>query len=177
MNLKIYCHNISQLTQWHAEIIRVFESIEIQKMLAKHYKIMQRTTNASGFQSQLNRIIKSALKAEGWISEHSFKADNDLKFRLDFYKNKTILEVSFANKSTIGKDLFCMIAGINKANIADTSIYVVPTKDMTQKLSNDHKNMLTYERALQYVNLFGDLIPIPMLIIGIHPTPSTRIGA
>ncbi len=150
MNIKTYFHQ-SKGTDWKgndiSEIIRAIEDLDI--------------SIESGCSKRLRACILRLLQLQGWSSK--VKLSHASEISITAIKEDIGLCLQTGNMSRFYADLLKVQYLFQKGTIS-AALYILPTKHNSKIMGS---NLANYERLTHEIELFCNIITIPMLIIGI----------
>lgn len=116
-------------------------------------------TRGSG--EELRKEIRKKLKIEGWSDK--FRLDAHSNISITSAKNDIVLCFQTGNMGRFYADLL-KLEYVFRRNSAKAAFYLIPTKSAAKEIGS---NIANFERFTFEINLFKDIITIPILIIGI----------
>lgn len=109
----------------------------------------------------LREKILEQLSELGWSDQ--VKVDKDFNITITSMKNKVGLCLQLGNMARFYADLL-KLQHLYQRDIISNSIYILPRKKVASKLGS---NIADFERFTEELNLFKNIINIPIAIIGI----------
>lgn len=164
----------------YQEVIETIQSISDDEIIA-HYESLVRGSKKSLSQS-INNLLKDRLAGKGWKIESPIFNDPDYtgtKWRLDFAKEEISIEVAFNHGEAIAWNLLkpTMASELNhveKAIQTSAGIIICATDDM--KIAGNFDSAVgSYEKFLRYLTPMYNVLPSPLLLIGLCPPESFKI--
>lgn len=131
----------------------------------------------------INDLIRDRLVAAGWNKEAPIFHDEELDektWRLDFAKNNLCVEVAFNHGEATAWNLFKPVLSselnhVKKAIQTKAGIVVFVTDAMKAAGGFDGA-VMTFERVKSHLRAFHNLIPVPLMIVGLKAPTSFRIS-
>ncbi|MBE6900322.1 MAG: hypothetical protein E7479_06640 [Ruminococcaceae bacterium] len=154
------------------EVAEALSSITDEEII-EEYNGIQRGSKKS-LSQPINRIIKRKLVAKGWNAESPIFNDpdyTDTKWRLDFAKDEIAIEVAFNHGEAISWNLLKPVMSselnhIEKAIQTSAGIVICATEEM-KTAGNFDSAVGTYEKFLRYLTPMYNILPSPILLIGL----------
>lgn len=131
----------------------------------------------------VNDLIRERLVEANWLKEAPIFKDKDLleekTWRLDFAKKNICIEVAFNHGEATAWNLFKPVLSselnhVEKAIQTKAGIVVFATEEMKVAGGFDSA-VMTFERAKSHLRAFHNLIPVPLMIVGLKAPKSFRI--
>lgn len=181
MNFTTYSHRSAEtLFLYDERYVELYQEITNTLMSITDEDIIE-AYNAIGRQSKkslsqpINRLIKDRLTNIGWLSESPiFEEDGytDKKWRLDFAKDEISIEVAFNHGEAIAWNLLKPVMAselnhIRKAIQTSAGIVICATDEL-REAGNFDRAVGTYEKFLRYLIPMYNLLPSPILLIGLR---------
>ena len=167
---------IKQLKQAYPEL----KSCTDEEIITE-YNDIQRGSKKS-LSQPINRIIKKKLVERGWNAESPIFNDpdyTDTKWRLDFAKDEIAIEVAFNHGEAISWNLLKPVMSselnhIEKAIQTSAGIVICATEEM-KSAGNFDSAVGTYEKFLRYLIPMYNILPSPILLIGLKAPKTFHI--
>lgn len=140
------------------------ERLVDKKIKEKVLNILE-TTNfkiQEGCGNQLRKAILTQLKNVGWSDD--FKVDINSQISLTSINDNHVLCFQTGNMSRFYADLL-KLQYVFKNEKAKAAFYLIPVKEAARKMGS---NIAHFERFTQELNLFEQIISIPILVIGLN---------
>jgi hypothetical protein len=150
--------------------------------LSAHFKAKYQGKQKS-LAHTINDLIRERLVADGWTKEPPIFKDKELRkektWRLDFAKNDICVEVAFNHGEATAWNLFKPVLSselnhVEKAIQTKGGIVVFVTEEMKVAGGFDGA-VMTFERVRSHLRAFHNLIPVPLMIIGLKAPKSFLI--
>lgn len=119
--------------------------------------VLQRNSSA-----ELRDGVLSVLMAQGWSKKISIS--NTTKISITSIKNRCGLCLQTGNMARFYADFLKLQYLFNQGQI-DRALLLTLTRSVAVEVGS---NLANYERVTQELNLFGDIISVPMLVIGME---------
>jgi hypothetical protein len=152
--------------------------------LSKHFHDQYEGKRGKSLAATINHLIRERLVAAGWLKEAPIFKDKDLRdektWRLDFAKNNICVEVAFNHGEATAWNLFKPVLSselnhVEKAIQTKAGIVVFVTEEMKGAGGFDG-TVMTFERVKSHLRAFHNLIPIPVMIVGLKAPKSFQIS-
>ncbi|KAB2454327.1 hypothetical protein F8160_11145 [Bacillus sp. CH126_4D] len=167
------------------EIKNVLDSIT-EDDLIQHYNNNPRVSKKS-ISDSINDLIDHRLSEKKW--ERQSPIFNNSEYRptsrnrwwtLDFAKDTISIEVAFNHGEAVAWNLIKpVLAGelnhVEKAIQTKAGVLITAT-DLMKKAGNFDNSIGTYEKFLQYLNPFRNILTVPLVIIGLEPPKTFKIN-
>ncbi|MDD8000015.1 BglII/BstYI family type II restriction endonuclease [Bacillus cereus] len=167
------------------EIKDVLDSIT-EEDLIQHYNNNPRVSKKS-ISDSINDLIDCRLSERKW--ERQSPIFNNSEYRptsrnrwwtLDFAKDTISIEVAFNHGEAVAWNLIKpVLAGelnhVEKAIQTKAGVLITAT-DLMKKAGNFDNSIGTYEKFLQYLNPFRNILTVPLVIIGLEPPKTFKIN-
>lgn len=154
--------------------------------LINHYKNNNRTSKKS-ISDSINDLIEDRLIEMGWNRQSPIF--NDSKYRpkgknrwwtLDFAKRDISVEVAFNHGEAVAWNLIKPVLAselnhVEKAIQTKAGVLVTATDSM-KKAGNFDNTIGSYEKYLQYLDPFRNILTVPLVIIGLEPPETFKIN-
>ena len=130
----------------------------------------------------INNLIRERLVGAGWKKEAPIFHDEELDektWRLDFAKNNLCAEVAFNHGEATAWNLFKPVLSselnhVKKAIQTKGGIVVFATEEMKAAGGFDGA-IMTFERVISHLRAFHNLIPVPIMIVGLKAPKTFKI--
>lgn len=174
--------NFSEL--W-GEIEEVLDNITDDDLI-NHFNSNLRQSKKS-ISDSINDLIDQRLVEEGWNRQSPIFNNSEYRpdsknhwWTLDFAKGDISLEVAFNHGEAVAWNLIKpVLAGelnhVEKAIQTKAGVIITAT-DSLKKAGNFDNAIGTYEKFLQYLNPFRNILTVPMVIIGLEAPETFRIN-
>lgn len=116
----------------------------------------------NGSTKLLRKHIADGLKQKGWTSKVKLSIHSNIS--ITAINGKTALCLQTGNMGRFYSDLLKLQYLYQKQKI-ESSIYILPTTNLAKKLGS---NLANYERLVTELNLFCDVITVPIAVIGLR---------
>lgn len=158
------------------EVVEVLAGISDDDLM-QHYELSERE-NKKSLSETINHLIKEGLVIHGWqpesaiFSDPAYAAARDKKrWRLDFAKDQISIEVAFNHGEAIAWNLIKPVLASELNHVAkdiqtSAGILICATDEM-KKAGNFDGAVGSYEKFLRYLLPLQNMLPTPMLIIGL----------
>lgn len=165
----------------YQEIIGVLDGISDEDILAE-YNANHRE-NIKSLSEPINTLIRSRLSALGWRAESAIFSDpayanarDKKRWRLDFAKGEISVEVAFNHGEAIDWNLIKPVLASELNHVAkdiqtSAGIIICATDDM----KNAGNFVGSYEKFLRYLLPLQNMLPTPILIIGLEAPGSFHV--
>ena len=147
MRRKVFLHLIKNQSTKESGVLEVIDFLEVEI----YY----------GCSKTLRRKILDGLKPRGWSSKVRLSHDSNIS--ITAMNSRIALCLQTGNMGRFYSDLL-KIQFLFTKNKIDSAIYVVPTKHLAQKMGS---NLANFERFVEELKLFQDVITVPMFVIGL----------
>ena len=146
--------------------------------LIQHYEANMRE-NKKSLSETINHLIKQGLETRGWRPESAIFSDpayaearDKKRWRLDFAKDEISLEVAFNHGEAIAWNLIKPVLASELNHVAkdiqtSAGILICATDEM-KKAGNFDGAVGSYEKFLRYLLPLQNMLPTPILIIGLQ---------
>lgn len=173
-----------EYTSQYQEIITVLDEISDEDIIAEYNSLAR--TNKKSLSEPINRLIRNRLIACGWQSESAIFNDSryteerdNKKWRLDFAKNSISIEVAFNHGEAIAWNLIKPVLAselnhVEKAIQTSAGVIICATNNM-KTVGNFDSAVGSYEKFLRYLQPMQNMLPTPILIIGLTAPESFYI--
>jgi len=142
--------------------------------------------NQKSISDAINVLIDERLVEKGWNRQSPIFNDSEYRptshghwWTLDFSKEEISIEVAFNHGEAVAWNLIKpVLAGelnhVEKAAQTSAGIIITAT-DALKNMGNFDGSVGTYEKFLQYLNPFRNVLTVPMIIIGLDALESFYI--
>ena len=181
----------TELSNRYNEFIGALSSITEEELIAdfelKKAQHAQRNTSFKSLTPSINSLLKSRMQQiQGWESEVDIFNDEtgaigNTEWRLDFACDDAFcVEVAFNHGEAIAWNLLkpvlsCELNHVQKAVQGKLGIYVCAT-DAMKVAANIDSASGSFEKVLRYLPPMMNQLTVPMMIIGLQPFESFKIG-
>ena len=160
----------------YQEIVDVLDGISDEDVIAE-YNANHRE-NIKSLSEPINALIRRRLSASGWRAESAIFSDpayadarDKKRWRLDFAKEKISVEVAFNHGEAIAWNLIKPVLASELNHVAkdiqtSAGIIICATNGM-KKAGNFDSAVGSYEKFLRYLLPLQNMLPTPILIIGL----------
>ena len=140
------------------------EKIIDKKIKEKILQVLEATQFKmhEGCADQLRKTILSQLKKIGWSDDFKLHANSQIS--LTSINDSHVLCFQTGNMSRFYADLL-KLQYVFKNKKAVAAFYLIPTKEAARLIGS---NIANFERFTQELNLFQQIISIPILVIGLN---------
>jgi hypothetical protein len=114
-----------------------------------------------GVSKKIREKILEGLKKKGWSSH--VKLSSVSKINITAMYSRCALCLQTGNMGRFYADLL-KLQYLFKKKLVDSAIFIVPTKRMAQIIGG---NVANFDRLVDELRLFEDIITIPMVVIGL----------
>ena len=171
----IFEHDPAYLGLWE-DIIRVIESITDQDLI-KRYDDIERIGKKS-LSEPINQLIDERLVKRGWnrqspiFNDSHYLSEKGTKWTLDFSKDLIAVEVAFNHGEATAWNLMKPVLSsqlnhVKKAIQTSAGVIITATNDLKAK-GNFDGAVGTYEKFLDYLLPFHNIMNVPLMIIGLE---------
>jgi hypothetical protein len=169
--------------EWH-ELQRIIASITDDDIVFAH---QQNPPPVKSLSKAINRLIRERLVGAGWTAEPAIfknvgkgRAYQDGYWRLDFAKgNMLSVEVAFNHLEAAAWNLLkpCLASELNHVEKEQTTLIgVIVTATEALKQSGGFDSAVgTFEKYVSFLMPLRDLLPPPLLIVGLQPMKKYRL--
>ena len=170
----------------YQEIIDILDNISDADIIAEFNSNTRE--NIKSLSEPINALIRDRLVALGWHAESAIFSDpsyaearDQKRWRLDFAKDEISIEVAFNHGEAIAWNLIKPVLASELNNVAkdiqtSAGIIICATNAM-KKAGNFDGAVGSYEKFLRYLLPLQNMLPTPLLIIGLEPPESFYIDA
>ena len=115
---------------------------------------------------RLRKLLSTLFQTHGWEKNHQlFPEGKDPKITIPFLKDRVGLTIAFTHFHFLGMDLLkYQLLSYSNLDIIDVGVHIVATKSFHQ---DKWEGSQTYERVLEYLPKFRNVIQVPLLVIGL----------
>lgn len=162
------------------EVLEAVSSVSDEDIIDAFNSIDRRSKKS--ISQPINRLLKDRLVALGWSPESPIFEDDgysDNRWRLDFAKDQISIEVAFNHGEAISWNLLKPVMAselnhIQKAIQTSAGIIICATESM-KEAGNFDSAVGTYEKFLRYLTPMYNVLPSPLLLIGLKAPASFKI--
>ena len=166
------------------EIIEVLDSITDEDLISK-YNLNLRE-NKKSLSETINSLIRERLEVRGWQVESAIFSDpayalakDNKRWRLDFAKEEISVEVAFNHGEAIAWNLIKPVLASELNHVAkeiqtSAGVIICATDDL-KKAGNFDGAVGSYEKFLRYLEPMQNMLPTPILIMGLEAPESFHI--
>ena len=192
MRYRVHDHRYAQnlfttneeFTPLYQEILEVLDGIDDAAIIAEYNA--NRRENIKSLSEPINSLIRSRLSALGWQAESAIFSDptyaearDKKRWRLDFAKESISIEVAFNHGEAIAWNLIKPVLASELNHVAkdiqtSAGVIICATNDM-KKAGNFDSAVGSYEKFLRYLLPLQNMLPTPILIIGLEAPESFYI--
>lgn len=180
----IFEHDEEFISQWN-EIKYVLDNITDQDIIDK-FELDNRSSKKS-ISDSINKLIDERLVSLDWNRQSAIF--NESRYRpngknhwwtLDFAKGSIAVEVAFNHGEAVAWNLIKPVLSselnhVQKAIQTKAGIIITATDSM-KVAGNLDGSAGSFEKFLQYLDPFRNILTVPMIIIGLEPPYSFRIN-
>ncbi|MCQ2792018.1 MAG: hypothetical protein MJ208_00680 [Bacilli bacterium] len=168
------------------EVKAVLDGISDEDLIKRHNDILKTQPETKSISKAINALIKERLEAKKWHSESEIFADpnyrgRDGTWRLDFAKgeNGISIEVAFNHGGNCSWNLIKPVLAselnhVKKAIQTQAGILICATNKM-KKAGGFDGAVGSYEKFLEYLKPLSNLLPTPILVIGLLPPKTFKV--
>ena len=170
----------------YQEIINVLESISEQDLIDTFIQRKLERKDIKSLSEPINFLIKQRLVALGWASETGifreppYDDTNSSRWRLDFSKNLISVEVAFNHGEAIAHNIMKPVLASEKNHVVkdiETELGVIISATNELKASGNFDSAVgTFEKFKSYFKPYNNLVPTPIVLIGLKETNSFRVN-
>ena len=183
-NAEVIFENDSQYTALWQDIKDVLEEITDDDLI-NSFKTSTRKSKKS-ISDDINKLIDKKLVDRGWLrqspiftSEIYFPTAKTHRWTLDFAKEEIAVEVAFNHGEATAWNLIKPVLSselnhVEKAIQTSAGVIITATKNL-KTLGNFDGSIGSYEKFLQYLKPFNNILTVPMMIIGLESPTSFYI--
>lgn len=164
----------------------VLDGISDEDLMAAHEAARAKRPNCKSLSDAINALIRARLDASRWQPESAIFAEaeyakkDETRWRLDFASEQMAVEVAFNHGEAIAWNLLKPVLSaelnhVEKAIQTSGGVLIVVTEAM-KKAGNFDGAVGTYEKFKRYLKPMMDKLTVPMVIIGLEPPTTFRIG-
>jgi hypothetical protein len=123
---------------------------------------------------QFNQILRTCFTSKGWQDQPSvFNEPGDPTTKMDFLKERIVIEVGFGHASFLGIDLLkFQVGSYSGLDKFDVGVYIVTTHNFQKTMKNLHsqnwEGSLPFEKVTRYLPHLKSAIQVPVYVIGIE---------
>lgn len=183
--LVIFEHDKRYQQLWN-EIKSVLNSITDSDLM--DYFTQNTRTSQKSLSETINKLIDERLSALNWIRQSPIFNDSQYQpssrnhwWTLDFAKNEIAVEVAFNHGEAVAWNLIKPVLSselnhVEKAIQTSAGIIITAT-DSLKHTGNFDSSCGSYEKFLQYLIPFNNILTVPMVIIGLEAPESFCIDS
>ncbi|MDD2621045.1 MAG: BglII/BstYI family type II restriction endonuclease [Syntrophomonadaceae bacterium] len=176
--------NDSEYSTLWKEIKDVLDNISDKELVAS-FNSAKRTGKKS-ISEDINKIIDKKLVEKGWSRQSPIFNDSVYRpkgkshwWTLDFAKGEIAIEVAFNHGEATAWNLIKPVLSselnhVKKAKQTSAGVIITAT-DALKKAGTFDNAAGSYEKFLQYLDPFRNILTVPMMIIGLEPPTSFKI--
>jgi Restriction endonuclease BglII. len=165
------------------DITEVIESITDQDLI-DGYNSLKRKKKKS-LSEPINDLIDKRLVQKGWnrqspiFVESKYQKGKETRWTLDFSKNLIAVEVAFNHGEAAAWNLLKPVLSsqlnhVEKAIQTSAGVIITATNDLKRK-GNFDNSVGTYEKYLDYLRPFSNILNVPLIIMGLESPESFYI--
>ena len=175
--------NDSNFKNDYEELISVITGITDNDLIDAFNTRKLERPNIKSLSEPINHILKERLVEKKWIAESAIFYDKayrtNKKWRLDFVKNNIALEVAFNHGEAIAHNMMKPVLSSELNHVQkdiQTGLGVIICATNSLKKSGNFDNAVgSYEKFIEYFKPYQNLIPTPMILIGLESPESFHI--
>lgn len=163
------------------EIENVIWSVTEADLLAD-FQAKADSSSPKSLSISINRLLKSKFEQLDWKSESFIFAESEYRntnWRLDFAKDEISVEVGFNHGGNVAWNLIKPVLASELNHVkkdVQTSAGVVITATDDMRLLGGFDNAIgTFEKYVQYLKPLQQILPTPLVIIGLLPPKTFHI--
>ena len=178
-------HLVKQDNKFKNEYNEIMDSINSisEKDLVKTFNERKKTRpNTKSLSEPINLLLKEKLSGFGWtlesgiFKEPPYNQGNRSRWRLDFAKNKTSIEVAFNHQEATAHNIMKPVLAselnhVQKDIQTELGVIIVATESL-KKGGNFDSAIGTFEKFIEYFKPYNNVITVPIVLIGLE-TPET----
>ena len=160
------------------EITKTIKSITDEDLINSFYQRKKARPNTKSLSEPINYILKEKLEELKWKAESGifkeppYNQGNRSRWRLDFAKNKTSVEVAFNHQEATAHNIMKPVLAselnhVKKDIQTELGVIVVATESM-KKRGNFDSAIGTFEKFIEYFKPYNNLITVPIVLIGLE---------
>lgn len=153
------------------DVVRALDFNEVERRFSQHNaeRVLLKKKPAQGKQATINLMFRELFQKREWEIEKNVFDDPENDLKMDFWRRQIGIDVAFNHRSYIGGDLLRLQAAAEVKNIIKVGIYICPTKAFARVVSpKDSASMVSFERAIWYLQNFYAVLTVPILVIGLR---------
>jgi len=182
--LELFSHEAEFINLW-GEIRDCLDSIADEELI-QHYINNPRTTKKS-ISDSINDLIDERLVNMGWNRQSPIFNNSEYRptsrnrwWTLDFAKKAISVEVAFNHGEAVAWNLIKPVLAselnhVEKAIQTKAGVIITATASM-KKAGNFDNTIGTYEKFLQYLDPFRNILTVPLVIVGLEPPVTFMIN-
>ena len=161
----------------YEELISVVEGISDNDLIEAFNNRKLERPNIKSLSEPINNLLKERLVEKDWISESAIFYDKayrtNKKWRLDFVKNNIALEVAFNHGEAIAHNMMKPVLSselnhVQKDIQTGLGVIICATNDLKKNGGFDN-SVGSYEKFIEYFKPYQNLIPTPIILVGLRP--------
>jgi len=171
----IFENDPAYLGLWE-DVTKVIESITDQDLIRKYEEVKR--SRKKSLSEPINRLIDERLVKRGWnrqspiFNDSRYLSERGTKWTLDFSKDLIAIEVAFNHGEATAWNLMKPVLSsqlnhVRKAIQTSAGVIITATNDLKDK-GNFDSAVGTYEKFLDYLLPFSNIISVPLMIVGIE---------
>ena len=169
----------------YEELIYALNSISDEDLINFFERRKKIRKGIKSLSEPINNLIKNRLtkldwsKESGIFKEEPYNTTNIKRWRLDFVKNNIAIEVAFNHAEAIAHNIIKPVLSselnhVVKEKQTKAGVIVTATKRM-KKSGNFDGAVGTFEDFQEYFKPYNNLIPTPIVLIGLDKPKSFKI--
>ena len=171
----IFENDPAYLGLWE-DITEVIESITDQDLIEKYEEVKR--ARKKSLSEPINQLIDERLVERDWnrqspiFNDSRYLSERGTKWTLDFSKEPIAIEVAFNHGEATAWNLMKPVLSsqlnhVRKAIQTSAGVIITATNDLKDK-GNFDSAVGTYEKFLDYLLPFSNIINVPLMIIGLE---------
>ena len=165
------------------ELIAVIDSISDNDLIEAFNIRKTERPNIKSLSEPINYLLKNRLTSKDWISESPIFYDKvyrtNKKWRLDFVKNNIALEVAFNHGEAIAHNIMKPVLSselnhVEKDIQTGMGVIICATDDL-KKTGNFDGAVGSFEKFIEYLKPYQNLLPTSIVLIGLNSPSSFYI--
>jgi hypothetical protein len=175
--------NDSNFKNDYEELISVVDGISDNDLIeAFNHRKLERP-NIKSLSEPINSILRERLVEKEWIAESAIFYDKayrtNRKWRLDFVKNNIAIEVAFNHGEAIAHNIMKPVLSselnhVQKDIQTGLGVIICATNNL-KKIGGFDNSVGSYEKFIEYFKPYQNLIPTPIILIGLEAPESFQI--
>jgi Restriction endonuclease BglII len=153
------------------DVVRFIDFNEVERRYQDHNAemISKGKKTSKGRQAMINLMFREQFRKQEWEVEKNVFDDPENDLKMDFWKRRIGVDVAFNHRSFIGGDLLRLQAAAEVKNVIKVGVYICPVKSFAKVVSpKDSSSMVSFERAIWYLENFYSVLTVPILLIGLR---------